>query len=66
MTKSEKEFVKRWNAMLNAAKEMEKEGFIKTDFGFKLKSKDSYLIERQILALKLNEGFLNYGYKLEE
>ena len=66
MTNGELVFVEAWNVMLKAAKEMEKEGNLKTGFSFELSSDNSYMKERQKLAHALNVCYLDNDYKIKE
>ena len=66
MTNGELVFVEAWNKMLKAAKEMEKEGNIKTSFGFQLSSDNNYMTERQQIGHALNGCFLENDYRLKE
>lgn len=66
MTHGEMVFVEAWNRMLKAAKEMEKEGNLKTGFSFELSSDNSYTPERQHVGHALNGCFLENNYRLKE
>ena len=53
--------------MLEAAKEMEKEGNIKTDFEVKLQSTiHDYVLGRQKIKHGVDGAFLANGYRLDE
>lgn len=67
MTDKEKVFVQKFNEMLEAAKEMEKEGNIKTDFAVKLRTtQHDYELERQKIKHGVDGAFLANGYRLVE
>ena len=66
MTTNEQIFIEKWNEMLKAAKEMEKEGNIITDFGFKLGSNNTYSLERQEVVHRMKGCFIENKFKLKE
>lgn len=67
MTDKEKVFVEKFNEMLEAAKEMEKEGNVITDFGVTLHDmQHDYEIGRQKIKHGVDGAFLANGYRLKE
>lgn len=64
MTEQEKVFVEKFNDMLVAAKELEKEGIYHTGFTVELASADKYQLDRQKLINEIDGRFLTNGYKL--
>ena len=66
MTEKEKFFVKKFNEMLMAAKDMETEGNVKTSFGVELSSSKTYLLERQQIHHEINGCFLKNKYRVED
>ena len=64
MTSKEQIFIDKFNDMLVAAKEMEKEGKYKTDFGTRLSGDRVYEFDREMVILELNRKFLENGYRL--
>ena len=66
MSEAELMFLKKWNEMLQAAKEMEKEGKYTTGFGFELRSANEHILDRQKLTNAMNGKFLDNGYRLGE
>ena len=64
MTSKEQIFIDKFNDMLVAAKEMEKEGKYKTDFRTSLSGDQVYEFDREMVILELNRKFLENGYRL--
>ena len=64
MTEQEKIFVEKFNDMLVAAKELEKEGIYHTGFTVEFASSDKYELDRQKLINEIDRKFLENGYKL--
>ena len=64
MTSKEQIFIDKFNDMLVAAKEMEKEGKYKTNFGINLSGDRVYEFDREMVILELNRKFLENGYRL--
>lgn len=67
MTDKEKVFVQKFNEMLEAAKEMEKEGNVITNFRVTLNdTQHDYELGRQKIKHCLDGAFLANGYRLKE
>ena len=64
MTSKEQIFIDKFNDMLVAAKEMEKEGKYKTEFRISLSGDQVYEFDREMVILELNRKFLENGYRL--
>ena len=64
MTEKEKMFVKKFDEMLKAAKEMESEGIYKSTFWVQLSSLTKYELDRQKIILEIDHAFLENGFRL--